>query len=152
LHFLTYNTDPQMAACAIAAAMCIGIVPLFGLTFILVSIYAFIFRLNFFIMQMVHLLVSPIQLILLIPFIKTGQLIFQIESKIPPVKELQFNYLLQNIDSLSLHVIRLLLAGTLVWLIFSILAGLPAYFILFNYFRRTGKQNQDVPQKVMLRS
>jgi uncharacterized protein (DUF2062 family) len=65
----------QRLATTLALGVIIGLIPFYGLTTLLVGIVAYALRLDFVIMQVVHYVVHPLQIILLIPFFKIGNLL-----------------------------------------------------------------------------
>ena len=57
---------------SLALGVSVGLIPLYGITTLLVGCIAFSLRLNFIAMQVAHYIVHPIQIALLIPFLKLG--------------------------------------------------------------------------------
>jgi uncharacterized protein (DUF2062 family) len=57
---------------SLALGLILGIIPFYGVTTILVGLAALSLRLNFVTMQVAHLIVQPIQLALIVPFLKLG--------------------------------------------------------------------------------
>ncbi len=126
--------DPRSTSFAIASAICIGTTPLFGFTFFIAVTFGFIFRLNQFILIAVHLLVSPLQIILIYPFIRLGQLIFRLELKsVLPVKQLP-GFIINHTDIFISDYLKVMIAATIVWIIVSMIVGYIIYRILLFYF------------------
>lgn len=77
---LTQGISPRSIALAIAGAAVIGVFPVLGSTTILCTAFALIFRLNLPLVQLINFTVYPLQLVLLVPFMKLGEMIFHMES------------------------------------------------------------------------
>lgn len=75
---LYQGLTPRKLALTCAFGVVLGIFPVFGLTTLLCFGAAFLFRLNIPIIQVVNYVFAPLQLILIIPFIKLGTYIFRL--------------------------------------------------------------------------
>ncbi len=62
----------ERLAISLALGITIGLIPVYGVTTLLVGTVAVSLRLNFIAMQVAHYIVHPLQLALLIPFLKLG--------------------------------------------------------------------------------
>ncbi len=76
LALLRRGASPQKLAWSLAAGILIGINPLIGSTTILCLALAFVFRLNIVASQITNHLAYPLQIILVIPFIRLGSRVF----------------------------------------------------------------------------
>jgi uncharacterized protein (DUF2062 family) len=76
LALLQTGLSPRGLAWSVAVGLGLGVFPLLGSTTILCVGAAFVFRLNQPAMQLVNYLVYPLQLVLLIPFIRMGERLF----------------------------------------------------------------------------
>jgi len=76
LAFLMTGVTPEQLAFSIALGLALGLVPALGTATLLCALAAFLFRLNFAAIQFANLLIYPLQLVLLIPFIKAGEWLF----------------------------------------------------------------------------
>jgi uncharacterized protein (DUF2062 family) len=76
LALLRMGATPQKLAWSIAAGLLIGISPILGVTTILCLAAAFLFRLNVAASQLSNHIVYPLELILVIPFIRAASLVF----------------------------------------------------------------------------
>ncbi|HEY4785494.1 MAG TPA: DUF2062 domain-containing protein [Bacteroidales bacterium] len=131
--------DPRKTALAVALALCLGSIPLFGFTFILATTFGLVFRLNQFIIQSVHILASPLQFILFYPFIRTGQFVFQLEDKFTlSIKQVP-GYLFNHTGEFIHEYLKVILAATGVWFLVSIVAGYIVFRIVYLYFSRINK-------------
>ncbi len=82
IKFLKQGITPERLALSISLGITVGIIPLIGVTTIIISAAVFSLRLNFAAAQLVHYVVHPIQIALFIPFIKLGE-IFHSEALLP---------------------------------------------------------------------
>jgi hypothetical protein len=73
---LRMGASPEKLAWSIAVGLLIGINPILGSTTILCLVLAFVFRLNVAASQLGNHIVYPLQLILIIPFIRVASRIF----------------------------------------------------------------------------
>jgi uncharacterized protein (DUF2062 family) len=76
LALLRRGTSPQKLAWSLAVGLLIGINPIIGSTTVLCLAAAFLFRLNIAASQLANHLAYPLQLLLIIPFIRLGSRIF----------------------------------------------------------------------------
>jgi uncharacterized protein (DUF2062 family) len=76
LALLRMGASPEKLAWSIAAGLLIGINPILGTTTILCLAVAFVFRLNIAASQLGNHIVYPLQLILIIPFIRLASRVF----------------------------------------------------------------------------
>ena len=74
---LRRGTSPQKLAWSLAVGLLIGINPVLGSTTVLCLAVAALFRLNIVASQISNHIVYPLQLLLVVPFIRLGSLIFR---------------------------------------------------------------------------
>jgi hypothetical protein len=77
--FLKMGMTPERLALCIGFGIAFGLVPALGTTTLLCTLAAFLFRLNLPAIQLVNYFVYPLQLALLIPFIRAGEWLFDVE-------------------------------------------------------------------------
>jgi hypothetical protein len=70
---LRQGVTPEKIAMSLAFGLGIGIFPVLGVSTILCTIVAIVFRLNLPAIQLVNYLAAPIQLALIIPFVRLGE-------------------------------------------------------------------------------
>lgn len=70
---LTQGLSPRLLALSLAVGLVVGIFPVLGTTTVLCTIAAAAFRLNLIAVQTVHFLMTPVQLLLIIPFVRVGE-------------------------------------------------------------------------------
>jgi uncharacterized protein (DUF2062 family) len=73
---LKQGISHEKIALSIAVGTALGIFPILGATTVLCALAAFILRLNLPAIQLVNFVVYPLQLILSVPFMKVGGLLF----------------------------------------------------------------------------
>lgn len=76
LSFLAQGITPQKLAQTCAIGLFIGTIPLLGTTTLLCTLISLRMKLNMAVIQAVNYVLYPLQLLLFIPFIKMGTLIF----------------------------------------------------------------------------
>lgn len=139
LDFLQQGITPEKMALALATGVTVGIVPMLGVTTFLCTIIAIQFRLNMAFLQLVNYVVYPLQLILYIPFLKIGVMVFSKEN---------FNYSLQEItDMLEKDFIATVgkifvsnLYALLLWLFVAPVVFFFFYFLSRLLFRHFAKK------------
>lgn len=89
IRFLKQGLSPRSLAISITIGMLLGLLPLLGIGTPLLGVIAWGFRLNLPIMLSVSYLVLPLQLILILPFIKTGEWMFGVEHSLLSLAEFQ---------------------------------------------------------------
>ncbi len=75
---LLQGLTPRKLAVTIAMGIVLGIFPIFGTTTLLCLVVAYFLRLNIPMIQIINYLVTPLQLLFMIPFIKVGTYIFNL--------------------------------------------------------------------------
>ena len=73
INLLRQGITPEKIALSLSIGICLGVFPLLGSTTILCTLAAILFRLNLPAIQLVNYFVYPLQLALLIPFIRLGE-------------------------------------------------------------------------------
>jgi uncharacterized protein (DUF2062 family) len=137
---LRQGTTPRKLALTCALGVVLGIFPVFGTTTLLCLGVAVLFRLNIPIIQLVNYLIAPLQLILIIPFIKIGTYLFRL-TPFPYTTDQLFSMFRNDFWLLIKETGLALTIGTGVWAILS----LPLFFLLFylcfwlfSQLKRTG--------------
>jgi uncharacterized protein (DUF2062 family) len=135
LGFLQQGITPEKLALSIVFGTLLGIIPLLGTTTVLCAIAAFALRLNMISIQFVNYLVYPLQLLLFVPFLKTGEYIFNV----PPIP-LSFEKVIDMFISDWLGSIKTIwlvnLTGISVWFVLSIPAGFLIYYLTLPVLKK----------------
>jgi uncharacterized protein (DUF2062 family) len=80
LAILRQGTAPRRLACSLACGVVCGLFPVIGATTLLCAGVALLFGLNVPAMQLINWFVYPLQLALIVPFMRAGQFILRAES------------------------------------------------------------------------
>jgi uncharacterized protein (DUF2062 family) len=124
---LCLKTDPKKTALALTLGISIGIIPVIGFTFIIVSLVGFAFRLNQVILQTAHLLVSPFQILFVPVFLMAGQYFFG--SSEPALIPDAGNFVPLGFFQMINQFGHLIVYGLIIWLLFSVIFG----YILYRF-------------------
>ncbi len=129
LDLLRQGVTPEKIALCIAIGAAIGVFPVVGTTTLLCAMAAVLLRLNLPAILLVNYLVYPLQLALLLPFVRLGEKVFGVEeARFSP---LQVIAQLRSDPWSSGSVLReALLHAVLAWLIAAPFAGLLIYCVL----------------------
>lgn len=124
-------------AVSLALGITIGLIPFYGLTTLLVGVVALALRLDFVVMQAVHYIVHPIQIILFIPFFKAGNVLFPINGVNFTLKE-YVAYFKSDFWLALGELWKLNLSAIVVWAILAIPLSYILYYMFFHSIRRFG--------------
>jgi uncharacterized protein (DUF2062 family) len=129
LAFLKMGSTPERLALSIALGIALGLVPALGITTLLCTLAAFLFRLNLPAIQLVNFFVYPLQLALLIPFIRAGEWLFGVESL-----NLSFELIQRMMKANLWNTVISLWAATMravvVWLLIAPVVVALVYFVM----------------------
>ncbi len=129
LALLRQGVTPEKIALGMALGITLGVAPMIGSTTILCVIAAFVLRLNPAAIQIVNYLMSPLQLALLVPFIRAGERAFgAAESRI--TLELIRRLVEANMWNAVVTLWSATMHALAVWAVFVGLAVFPIYRIL----------------------
>lgn len=135
LDLLRQGSTPEKIAMSIAVGMVLGVFPSLGWTTLLCLLAAVIFRLNLPAIQLVNYFAYPLQLALLIPFIRAGEFLFH-SVRLP----LSLIQILAMIKADVWHAIKVLWIATVhaiaVWALVAPLAIYVLFRILSPLLRR----------------
>src|ERR1700678_1311668 len=73
LGLLTQGISPDRLALCVAIGVVVGNIPILGISTILCTAIALVFRLNLPAMQIVQAAMAPTQVLLIIPFVRLGE-------------------------------------------------------------------------------
>lgn len=135
---LRQGVTPEKIALGLAMGVVLGVTPAIGSTTFLCMIAAFFLRLNPAAIQLVNYLMFPLQLILLIPFIRGGEWMFGAARNPVTLERIR-----QLIAASVWHAIATLWTSTVhalaVWAILGLLAIFPIYWLLVGPLRRVAR-------------
>jgi uncharacterized protein (DUF2062 family) len=78
--WLRQGISPQRLALTLALGIAIGCIPVMGVTTALCIVAAFVLRLNYPVIQVTNWAVMPLQLVLIVPFVRLGERLFSFGS------------------------------------------------------------------------
>ena len=132
VELLTQGITPEKIALSIACGVVIGVFPALGWTTLLCFVVAVWFRLNVPAMQLVNYLAYPLQLAMLVPFLKAGEWLFRTRA---PKLGTSLPQILAMVKTDAWHAIAVLWTATMhaivvwalvapaaVWVIYRVLA------------------------------
>lgn len=120
---------------SLALGITIGLIPLYGITTLIVGLIALSLKLNFVAMQIAHYIVHPLQIALIIPFLKLGDTLMKSGSISFSVQ--QYIHLFKTDFWGALRELWLVnLSAIGVWLILSVPLFFGLYFLLVYTIRR----------------
>ena len=132
---LTKGITPEKIALSLAFGIVLGIFPVLGSTTVLCAAAALIFQLNLPAIQLVNYLIYPLQLFLLVPFIRMGEKLF----RVAPL-QLSLTQILAMVRADLPHAISTLWLAEVHAMSAWLLIGSPAiflvYFLLFRALRQ----------------
>jgi len=123
---LTQGITPEKIALSLAFGIVLGIFPVLGSTTVLCAVAALIFQLNLPAIQIVNYLIYPLQLFLLVPFIRMGEKLFR-ASPLP----LSLTQILTLLRADPPHAISWLWVAEVRAIFAWLLVGAPAIFLLY---------------------
>jgi uncharacterized protein (DUF2062 family) len=135
VNLLRQGTTPEEIALSIAFGLVLGIFPSLGWTTLLCLLATVMFGLNLPSVQLVNYFAYPLQLALLVPFIRAGELLFH-STRLP----LSLTQILAMIKADVWHAINVLWIATVqaiaVWVLIAPLAIYILYRVLSLALRR----------------
>jgi uncharacterized protein (DUF2062 family) len=134
LDLLRQGVTPRKIALSIALGMVIGVFPAIGWTTLLCFVFALALRLNLVAIQLVNYLMYPVQIALLLPFVRLGEFLFR-ATRLP----LNLQQILHLVRADAAGAIRVLWTATwhaaVAWLVVAPLAVAALYFLLHPLLR-----------------
>ncbi len=134
LELLKQGVTPEKLALSLAIGTVLGISPILGLTTALAFIICFWFRLNPVAMQLMNYVMYPFQILLFLPFIRAGDVIFRAEHL--RVNTAQLERLVRGDAYLAIRMLWTAIWHAMtVWALLSPAAVLLLYVILLPVLR-----------------
>ena len=136
---LRQGITPEKIALSIAMGIALGVTPVLGSTVLLCTLAAIVFRLNLPAIQLVNWLVYPLQLALLVPFLRIGAWMSGGKAS-----EISVEGILELIRTDVFHAVATLWTATMhalvAWLAIGSLATGLLYLLLVPVLRRLRTQ------------
>ncbi len=129
LALLRQGVTPAKLALSLSLGVGIGLVPVLGISTALCALAAFLLKLNMPAIQLVNYLLTPLQLILIIPLLRFGELLMN-APQFPITLESGMALLSHGVIS-AVQVLAIAIAhATLAWIVLAPLLVLVLYRIL----------------------
>ena len=135
LDLLRQGITPEKIALSIALGIALGVTPVLGSTSILCFLAAVVFRLNVPAIQLVNYFVYPLQVALLIPFIRMGEWIFAARPASISVAQI-LNLIRTDAWSAIATLWTATMHALVAWLAVGSLAALVIYLLLAPALRK----------------
>jgi uncharacterized protein (DUF2062 family) len=132
---LTQGITPEKIALSLAFGIVLGTFPVLGSTTVLCAAAALIFGLNLPAIQLVNWLIYPMQLFLLVPFIRMGEKLF----RAAPL-QLSLAQILSMVRTDMPHAVSTLWRTEIHAILAWWLTGPPAIFLLYILLSRVLRQ------------
>jgi uncharacterized protein (DUF2062 family) len=135
LALLTQGITPEKIALSLALGIVLGVFPVLGSTTVLCAAAALVFGLNLPAIQMVNWLIYPVQLFLLVPFLRLGEKLFRsapLQFSLAQILNMMRAGLPHAVSTLWLAEVHAMVA----WL----LTGPPTIFLLYILLSRALRQ------------
>jgi hypothetical protein len=150
LELLRQGVTPEKLALSIAIGTVLGVSPILGMTTALAFLICYLFRLNPVAMQLMNYVMYPLQIILLIPFIRAGEILFH-EAHLR-LTGTQIQQMLHNDFTFALRLLwTAIWHAVTVWALVAPVAAFILYVILTPVLRHAVKSlhvrkiNQALP-------
>ncbi|HLK67559.1 MAG TPA: DUF2062 domain-containing protein [Bryobacteraceae bacterium] len=145
IDLLKQGITPERIALTIALGITLGVTPVIGSTSLLCALAAITLRLNLPAIQLVNGLTYPLQLTMLVPFLRLGAWMFRVA---PPAVSVP--YLFSMIRANVWHAIATLWTATLhalvAWLTFACIGTGLLYAVLVPLLRMLWRREQTAPE------
>jgi len=139
LAFLTQGISPGRLVLCVSIGVVVGNIPILGVSTILCGIIALIFRLNLPAIQLVQAAMAPLQVLLLIPFVRLGEWILHAPAQALSIKA-AFALIAQGVWH-SIVVLRDAMFHAIVaWLLVAPFCIYLLYRLLAPVFERAAAQ------------
>lgn len=135
MNLLKQGMTPHKLASTLAVGTTLGVVPMFGVTTVLVTALAARFRLNIAATVLVSYLVHPLQLLLIIPFVKAGIFMFGMAELKMSLDEMLAMFRMDWLEALN-KLWLANLAAVSAWAIMALPIGVLLYYLLLPLLHR----------------
>jgi uncharacterized protein (DUF2062 family) len=135
LQLLRQGVTPEKLALSVALGATIAIVPVLGVSTALCALLAIVLRLNMPAIQIVNYLMTPVQLLLIIPFLRFGELLAR-APRYPVTLESGLALLSHGIVNAVRVLWDAIVHASLGWLVLAPFTAALLYFVCKPVFRR----------------
>lgn len=146
LALLRQGVTPDKLALSLALGIAIGLVPVLGVSTALCAVVALALRLNMPAIQLVNYLLTPLQLLLIIPFLRFGEWLVQ-APRFPITLDSGLALLSEGAIRAVTVLATAIVHATLAWIVLAPLAALALYYALRPVFRRLSVSPSPSPSQ-----
>jgi uncharacterized protein (DUF2062 family) len=132
---LKQGMSPEKIALTIALGISIGVIPVIGSTTTLCTLAALALRLNLPAIMLVNGVVYPLQLTLLIPFLRAGAWLFRVEGPKLTIVQI-FKMIRANVWHATVTLFSATMHALVVWLIAGCVVSSLVYLLVVTLLRR----------------
>jgi uncharacterized protein (DUF2062 family) len=144
LALLTRGLSPQDLSLAVVVSLGLGINPIIGSTSLLCLVAGRLFRLNHLVMQTVNYLAYPLQFLLLVPFVRLGEMVMGAEA-LPLSPSLLIEEFQRSFWGFVAKFGMAYVHGLLGWVLVVPVTCFGLYFLLTRLFRRPSTAPSPAP-------
>jgi uncharacterized protein (DUF2062 family) len=139
LALLTHGVSPQRLALCVAIGVVVGNIPILGVSTALCALIALTCRLNLPAIQLVQALMAPTQLLLIIPFVRLGEWLFDAPRQ-PLSVEAGLAVIANGVGQAVIVLWDSIVHASVAWALVSPFALLGIYAILVPIFRHAAER------------
>jgi uncharacterized protein (DUF2062 family) len=141
LTLLSAGLAPSRLALCVAVGVVIGCIPILGVSTVLCTLVALMFRLNLPAIQIAQWAMAPLQLLLIIPFVRLGE--WMLSAPRQPVSlKMGAALMEQGVGSAVIALRDAILHASLAWVLIAPGVILLLHRILTPVFRRAARRMQ----------
>jgi uncharacterized protein (DUF2062 family) len=135
VELLQQGMSPEKIALTIALGISLGVIPVIGSTTTLCTLAALTLRLNLPAIMLINGVVYPLQLTLLIPFLRAGAWLFRVEGPKLTIVQI-FKMIRANVWHATVTLFSATMHALVVWLIAGCVVSSLVYLIVVTLLRR----------------
>ena len=143
LKLITQGVSPKKLALTVSFGVVIGLFPVFGLSSIIALVCAFLLRLNIAAIQLVNYFMYPLWLVLFIPFLSAGNMLFdapEMHLSLEEVENLFTEDVSKGVKLLGMTHLR----AILVWAATMPFIGVATYYLTLPLFKKYALRKMKV--------
>jgi len=135
IELLKQGVTPEKIALTIALGMSLGVIPVIGSTTMLCTLAALTLRLNLPAILLINGVVYPLQLTLLVPFLRAGAWVFRVEGPKLSIGQI-FHLIRTDVWHATITLWIATMHALVIWLIAGCVASGFVYLVLASVLRR----------------
>lgn len=139
LALLRQGIAPDRLALCVALGVVVGNIPILGVSTILCTVIALVFRLNLPAIQLVQAVMAPSQVLLIIPFVRLGEWLLRVPPQPLSIKE-GLDLLARGAGHAIVVLWDAILHAGLAWIVVAPFAVYSFYKLLTPVFARAAAQ------------